>query len=75
MRDVPVIFLVPEQNSTWSSRLGAHGGVFSLLKPIDPYALIEIIEKVLWMPHVALARIASPNVTFSHQRDWIKLGD
>ncbi len=72
-RDVPILFLVPEQNPNWSSRLAAHGGVFSLLKPVDPHALIELIEKVLWMPHVAKGRMGAPNISFGNQQDWVKL--
>jgi DNA-binding response OmpR family regulator len=72
-RDVPVVFLVPELDGTWSQRLAAHGGVFSLLKPVDPHALLELVEKVLWMPHVAKGRVAAPNLTQSSQTDWVKL--
>jgi len=71
--DVPVIFLVPELDATWSTRLAAHGGVFSLLKPVDPHALLELVEKVLWMPHVAKGRVAPPNLSNTSQQDWVKL--
>src|SRR5690606_4198496 len=38
-RDVPIIFLVPELSNSWLPQLSAHGGVFCLLKPVDPHAL------------------------------------
>lgn len=72
-RDIPVIFLVPELDGTWSQRLAAHGGVFSLLKPVDPHALLELVEKMLWLPHVAKGRVAAPNLIQSSQSDWVKL--
>lgn len=74
-RDVPIIFLVPELTPAWLQKLSAHGGVFCLLKPIDPYALIDLVEKALWMPHVAKGRTATPSIHLSAQNDWIKLRD
>ncbi len=87
-RDVPVIFLVPELSASWLPQLSAHGGVFCLLKPVDPHALIELVEKSLWLPHVAHGRLAhahsgkasspssgnSPPAThLTQQSDWVKL--
>lgn len=74
-RDVPIIFLVPELSADWLPKLAACGGVFSLLKPIDPYALIDLVEKALWMPHVAQGRSGVPAAHLSMQNDWIKLSD
>lgn len=74
-RDVPIIFLVPELTPAGLQKLSAQGGVFCLLKPIDPYALIDLVEKALWMPHVAKGRTAAPSVHLSPQKDWIKLQD
>lgn len=72
-RDVPVIFLVPQLTPEWSSRLHAHGGVFSLLQPIDPYALIDLVERAVWMPHVAKAKIGTPSTHFGRAKDWVQL--
>ena len=72
-RDVPVIFLVPQLTSEWSTRLHAHGGVFSLLQPIDPYALIDLVERAVWMPHVAKAKIGAPATHLSRAKDWVRL--
>ncbi len=74
-RDVPIIFLVPELSSSWLPKLSAHGGVFCLLKPVDPYELIELVEKSLWLPHVARGRSGAPIAHLKHQRDWVKLND
>ncbi len=87
-RDVPVIFLVPEISSHWLPRLSAHGGVFCLLKPVDPHELIELVEKSLWLPHVAHGRLAQAGVSaasragvagsppaahLTQQSDWVRL--
>ena len=72
-RDVPVIFLVPQLTAEWSSRLHAHGGVFSLLQPIDPYALIDLVDRAIWMPHVAQAKIGAPATHLSRAKDWVRL--
>lgn len=75
-RDIPIIFLVPEMSADWLPKLAAEGGVFSVLKPVDPHALIDLVEKALWMPHVAksYSGLASGN-HLSNQSDWIKLRD
>ena len=72
-RDVPVIFLVPQLTAEWSSRLHAHGGVFSLLQPIDPYALIDLVDRAVWMPHIAKAKIGTPATHLSRAKDWVRL--
>ena len=74
-RDVPIIFLVPELSNSWLPKLAAHGGVFCLLKPVDPYELIELVEKTLWLPHVARARSGAPAAHLKQQNDWVKLTD
>ena len=74
-RDVPIIFLVPEQTKLWTSMLAAHGGVFSMLKPIDPEGLVELVDKALWMPHVARCRIGAPNLAYVNTDDWVTLND
>lgn len=71
--DIPIIFLVPELTSAWSEQLHAHGGVYSMLKPFDPVALVELVEKALWMPHVAQSRIDPPRAHLHLANDWIRL--
>lgn len=73
-RDVPVIFLVPELLGKWSEKLYQHGGIFSMLKPIDPEALIDLVEKAMWMPHLASLRSgAVPAAHLASVQDWVKL--
>jgi DNA-binding response OmpR family regulator len=74
-RDVPIIFLVPELSSTWMTKLSSQGGVFCLLKPIDPYALIDLVDQALWMPHVARGHASLPPAHWAQQSDWVKLVD
>ena len=74
-QDAPIIFLVPELQQSWSTKLAAQGGVFSILKPVEPNGLAELVEKVLWMPHVANSRMGAPTAHLSKQNDWISLPD
>lgn len=84
-QDAPLIFLVPPHQGNWDEQLAAHGGVFSMIKPGDPHALIDLVEKSLWLPHVAKGRVAAPNVLQEKvlqekplqekQQDWVSLDD
>lgn len=73
--DVPIIFLVPELSRSWLPKLASHGGVYCLLKPIDPYALIELVERALWLPHIARGRSGAPPAHLHQQSDWVTLCD
>ncbi len=73
VRDVPIIFLVPELSQSWLPKLAAHGGVVCLLKPVDPHALIELVDKALWLPHLARSKNSPPAAHLHQQHDWIKL--
>jgi DNA-binding response OmpR family regulator len=72
-QDVPIIFIVPELSPAWTSQLHSHGGVYSLLQPVDPHDLIDLVERALWLPHVANGKIAAPNMQRNSSRDWIRL--
>ncbi|MCR9292320.1 MAG: response regulator [bacterium] len=71
--EIPVIFLVPSLPQESSIKLSQQGGVFSLLKPIEPDDLIELVDKVLWMPHVARGRLGNLETHRRPQADWISL--
>ncbi len=73
--DVPIIFLVPEQSEAWNAELSIHGGIFSMLKPGNPETLVELVEKALWMPHLASNRKAAqlPRTHLPGVRDWVRL--
>lgn len=74
-KDIPIVFIVPELNPSWSEHLGKLGGVYSLLNPFEPEALIEIVQKCLWMPHIASSKLGKPSTSRTRQRDWISLDD
>ncbi|MEM7473483.1 MAG: response regulator [Planctomycetota bacterium] len=72
-QDIPVIFLIPENSKDWGDELAKQGGVFSMQQPIDPEHLTELVDKALWMPHVARSRAGSSQAHMSRQSDWVKL--
>lgn len=74
-RDLPIIFLVPELSPEWSAKLASLGGIYSLMKPFEPAALVELVQKSLWMPHLTTSRMGNSGKVQSRQRDWISLGD
>ncbi len=71
--ELPIIFLVPQTARQQLGCLESVGGIYSLFKPIDPYALIELVDKAVWMPHVAKARVSPPNLHAAPVADWLKL--
>jgi CheY-like chemotaxis protein len=54
--ETPVIFLSGAQIPDIIRRAHAAGGAYYLRKPFDPEVLLELAEKALWMPHLAVAR-------------------
>ncbi|HZZ70651.1 MAG TPA: response regulator [Pirellulales bacterium] len=55
--DVPVMFLSGAQIPDIIRRAHAAGGTYYLRKPFDPGVLLELVDKALWMPHVAANRL------------------
>ncbi len=55
--DVPVMFLSGAQIPDIIRRSHAAGGTYYLRKPFDPGVLLELVDKALWMPHVAANRL------------------
>ena len=53
MADVPVMFLSGAQIPDIIRRAHAAGGTYYLRKPFDPQVLLELVDKALWMPHLA----------------------
>jgi len=53
---VPVMFLSGAQIPDIIRRSHAAGGTYYLRKPFDPEVLLELIQKALWMPHLAGSR-------------------
>lgn len=71
--EIPVIFIVPEMAEHWVASLQEHGGVFCVLSSVDPNHLIELVEKALWLPHLARRKTNPPAAHLSKSSDWIKL--
>ncbi len=53
LREIPVIFLSGADIPNIVKRAHAAGGNYYLRKPFDPSVLTELIDRALWMPHVA----------------------
>lgn len=70
--DIPIIFTVPQLSSHWAANLQEQGGVFCILRSMDPHELLDLVQKALWMPHLAHKRIASPGI-HANPTDWVKL--
>ncbi len=71
--DIPMIFLVPELSSHWAVSLQAQGGVFCILRTMDPHELLDLVQKALWMPHLAQRRASPPANHIQPTNDWVKL--
>ena len=71
--EVPIIFIVPEMAIDWSDRLQQHGGVFCVLRSVDPHHLIDLVEKALWLPHLAQRRSSVPAAHLAKTNDWVRL--
>ena len=56
LEDVPVMFLSGAQIPDIIRRSHAAGGTYYLRKPFDPEVLLELVQKALWMPHLAAGR-------------------
>lgn len=56
LEDVPVMFLSGAQIPDIIRRSHAAGGTYYLRKPFDPEVLLELVQKALWMPHLASSR-------------------
>ncbi len=72
-QEIPVIFIVPEMAIHWSTTLQLYGGVFCVLRSVGPHALIDLVDKALWMPHLANRRTAPPAPHTNTAQDWIRL--
>lgn len=58
LAQVPVMFLSGAQIPDIIRRAHAAGGTYYLRKPFDPQVLLELIDKMLWMPHLVGAQLA-----------------
>lgn len=68
---VPVIFITATPNVDWIGPLNSVGGVYCLPRSFEPQTLIDAVEKTLWMPHLAVARVAPPKAHLGNA--WVRL--
>jgi DNA-binding response OmpR family regulator len=68
---LPVIFIAPRLNPEWIGPLNAVGGVSCLSSPFEPETLLDLVDKAVWMPHLAVARLAPPPAHF--EKSWVRL--
>lgn len=57
MRDVAVLFTSSASDPTLIDRTRAAGGSFYLRKPFDPWVLMELVDKALWMPALVSTKV------------------
>lgn len=57
--DIPVVFTSSSSFPETIDRARASGGLYYLRKPFDPWVLVELVEKALWMPHLVKRHVAS----------------
>ncbi len=70
-RDIPVLFLAEALEAKWIEPLNLAGGVYCLPKPFDPEVFLDLVDKALCLPHLAVAKIAPPKAHFA--KDWVRL--
>ncbi len=72
-RDLPVIFSGPKLTADWSAKLHSHGGIYSLLQPVDPHALIDLVDRAVWIPHIAKSKLGQTSSPQTAAKDWMRL--
>jgi DNA-binding response OmpR family regulator len=70
-RDLPVLFLTNTFESNWIEPLNLAGGVYCLPKPFEPELFLDLVDKALCLPHLAIAKVAPPKAHF--EKDWVRL--
>ncbi|MGN6545607.1 MAG: hypothetical protein ACTHK7_11205 [Aureliella sp.] len=81
--EIPIIFIVPALASDWTGPLQQHGGVYCVARSVDPHDFVDLVDKALWMPHLAQRRASppQPHLGKTHadksnankSSDWVKL--
>jgi DNA-binding response OmpR family regulator len=70
-RELPVLFVADAFENAWIELLNLAGGVYCLPKPFDPEVFLDLVEKVLSLSHLAVAKIAPPKAHFV--QNWVRL--
>lgn len=70
-KETPVLFLADRLEASWIEPLNIAGGVYCLPKPFEPEVLIDLVEKAICLPHLAVAKVAPPKPHYSNE--WVRL--
>lgn len=70
-RELPVLFLASAFENAWIEPLNLAGGVYCLPKPFDPEVFLDLVDKALCLPHLAVSKISPPKAHFA--KDWVRL--
>ena len=70
---LPILFIVPSLAEAEREQLSLHGGVNCLISPFQPDSLLDLVERALWLPHIARSHGQSATPTSEHFRDWTTL--
>jgi DNA-binding response OmpR family regulator len=70
-RDLPVLFIADAFENEWIEPLHRAGGVYCLPKPFEPEVFLDLVDKALCLPHLAVAKISPPSAHFT--KDWVRL--
>ena len=70
-RELPVLFLAESFEANWIEPLHLAGGVFCLPKPFDPDVFLDLVDRAICLPHLAVSKIAPPKAHFA--KDWVRL--
>jgi DNA-binding response OmpR family regulator len=70
-QDLPVLFLADAFDKAWIEPLNMAGGVYCLPKPFEPETLLDLVDKAVLLPHLAIAKLSPPKPHFS--KDWVRL--
>ena len=71
LSDVPFVLLADVQWSGLETRLDGISPARCLFKPLDPNALIDIVEQTLWVPHIVRGHHFPKSST--DQNGWVSL--
>jgi len=64
--DVPVMFFSDKQLPDIIHRTFDKVGAYHLRKPFDPYVLLKLVDKTLWMPHLTETKILQDAAPANH---------
>ena len=72
MDDVPVVYIAATRRPDIVDRVHAAGGAYYLSKPLDPWVLLEVVDKALWMPHLVSSHMQNQAAAQHERHDTAK---